>query len=450
MRSRHIVDLCKRTHEVTDEFMKVYNFTIKSEIHRTWKMRFDGDAARYESYIKIAILDQKLIFDKHNEQELRQNALQRVVFGNNSCETEGSNEEMYLIHKLFQHVSIASRLDMSTDHMWFVSPNDVVIDAAFARGLHGSVHTGCWKGSKVVVEYQNSQNRDAFIRESDVWFKLQHPSIVQLYGACHVGNLFFVNEHAANGTLSYFSYRTRDRAKTWEKLYQAACGLQYLHDAHNVVHGNLKCNNILVGNTKGLGDGPAKLFGFGHSFNLSENAKSVPDPIGAIRWKAPEVIEGQTRGSFASDIYSFGMCILEAVTGRLPWGNVSDMTVKFRLKSKQFLRRPDVVSDAQWDLIRKMCSWMPFERPTMKFVVSAMKSFAFNQPKSSSSTQVVSPEFTQRSRSQISIENLITTLNRLQVQCFEMRDVAVIFAKLCSRLVNIASQIMMLKPIPQR
>lgn len=51
------------------------------------------------------------------------------------------------------------------------------------------------------------------------------------------------------------------------------------------------------------------------SFKISDRVDPIADEVGAIHWKAPEVIEGQTQGSLAPDVCSFGMCILEAVKG---------------------------------------------------------------------------------------------------------------------------------------
>lgn len=82
-----------------------------------------------------------------------------------------------------------------------------------------------------------------------------------------------------------------------EKLYEAALGLQYLHQEHKLVHGDLKCNNILIG------DGcKAKIADFGLSFVLDSNSpdKTSDQEVGAISWKAPEVIDRRTRGTFAS------------------------------------------------------------------------------------------------------------------------------------------------------
>lgn len=115
----------------------------------------------------------------------------------------------------------------------------------------------------------------------------------------------------SHGTISDYLYRQKSEHETWSKLHQAAVGLPYVHSRH-IVHGDLKCNNILVGDGR-----KAKVTDFGILFS-----------VGAIRRKAPEVIQSKTRGALASDVYSLGMCIIEAVTGCLPWVNMPDVAVK--------------------------------------------------------------------------------------------------------------------------
>lgn len=64
----------------------------------------------------------------------------------------------------------------------------------------------------------------------------------------------------------------------------------------------------------------AKLTDFGRSFKVSpDDMGSITHDVGAIQSKAPELIE---IGAYGSNVYSFGMCVLEAVKGGLPWGTI--------------------------------------------------------------------------------------------------------------------------------
>lgn len=236
--------------------------------------------------------------------------------------------------------SVSQFVNLTKIPKWFIPAYEVQLDNSIELGMggFGSVYRGKWMDAEVVVKRvihfdssfnssdHESSSRDeimishdaeaseAFRNEVEIWYQLHHPHIIQLFGACHVGESFFVSEYAGGGQLDDYS---RDHPnEVWTKLHEAALGLSYLH-SHGVVHGDLKCNNILIGS-----DGHAKLTDFGLSFMSDTTQMRHHQPVvGAVRWKAPEVLRGEGP-TFASDIYSFGMCILEVVSGEIPWGRI--------------------------------------------------------------------------------------------------------------------------------
>ncbi|RLN87891.1 hypothetical protein BBJ28_00021096 [Nothophytophthora sp. Chile5] len=257
---------------------------------------------------------------------------------------------------------------------WFIPAHHVELGHHIASGAFGAVYRGEWLGTDVVVkqvltDQENKENRAQFRQEIDLWFSLNHEHLIKLYGACHEGQPFFVCERASQGTiLSYVKGFTRSTA--WRYLRDAAEGLQHLHD-HGIVHGDLKGNNILVS------DDIAKLADFGLSIIASrEEASGDEGALGAFRWKAPECLMG-SRPTFASDIYSFGMCIIEVLTGKFPWGNsIPDEVVIRNVTKKLIPARPEDFSDAEWDLVTRMCSFEPELRMNAGAVVNCAAYFA--------------------------------------------------------------------------
>ncbi|RLN89144.1 hypothetical protein BBJ28_00025690 [Nothophytophthora sp. Chile5] len=259
---------------------------------------------------------------------------------------------------------------------WFVPAHQVELRDHIADGSFGAVYRGEWLGTDVVVkqvltDQENKENRTQFRQEIDVWFSLNHEHLIKLYGACHEGRPFFVCERASQGTiLSYV--KGFDRSTAWRFLRDAAEGLQHLHD-HGIVHGDLKGNNILVS------DDIAKLADFGLSIIASREEVPTSGGEGALeafRWKAPECLMG-ARPTFASDIYSFGMCIIEVLTGKFPWGNsIPDEVVRHNVTKKLIPARPKDFSDAEWDLVTRMCSFDPELRINADAVVNYAYYFA--------------------------------------------------------------------------
>jgi serine/threonine protein kinase len=97
--------------------------------------------------------------------------------------------------------------------------------------------------------------------------------------------------------------------------------------------------------------------------------------LGAIRWRAPEFIATK-KASFEADVYSLGMCIVEAKTGKLPWGNVPDSAVKVHVKRKKLPRHPKAMSKDEWALVCAMCVFDPSKRMALEQVEKRIREFA--------------------------------------------------------------------------
>ncbi|KAF1318763.1 Serine/threonine protein kinase, partial [Globisporangium splendens] len=325
--------------------------------------------------------------------ETIKNSVKPVEIGDTG--DEGSNNTLDVVriqhfqgtglnHKFQRIHSTAS--DPSSEEVtrfpWFIPFHEVKyqVDDMIGRGGFGSVYRGKWLGTPVAVKIMGYEedpatvSRELFLHELRMWYPLHHPHVIKLFGAYTGGNRLFICEYAPHGELGGFLRRNENRSIKWNKLLETALGLQYLHDQH-VVRDCLKCNDILIG-----ADGKEKIAGFG----LSSIPSSVEITIdqkkqGAVRWRSPEYLRGD-RPSLASDVYSFGMCILEAVTGDYPWGSVLDAGVRFHvLRHQRLPPRPDVMNDREWDLIEMMCALDPTERLSMATVVYMLAEFAHNE-----------------------------------------------------------------------
>ncbi|TMW58765.1 hypothetical protein Poli38472_006910 [Pythium oligandrum] len=274
---------------------------------------------------------------------------------------------------------------------WFLPHYEIDFDQthSFASGGFGSVHRGTWMSTRVVVkkakENKTTKTVDPvlFEREVEIWYQLDHPHVVQLFGACHLpGEQFLVCEDAENGPLD--EYLRRDtvcrRRVVWQHLYEAAVALQYLH-YKGILHRDLKCNNILIGS-----DGNTKLADFGLSSVVGNERDSKSHAKGAPRWKAPEVLRGEA-ASEASDVYGLAMCIVEAVTGKVPWGCLGgnqnelydDPEVREFVKDGHRVPRPTGFDDAQWELIEQMTEVKASKRLQLDQVADAMRRFALEE-----------------------------------------------------------------------
>ncbi|GMF22812.1 unnamed protein product [Phytophthora fragariaefolia] len=232
---------------------------------------------------------------------------------------------------------------------WFIPVHEVEFNKfdEFSRGGFGKVYFGRWKRSEVVVKkvkLKSEEDRAAFLHEVEVWHKLYHPNVVRLYGASHIQRAFFVCEYAGKGQLDHYLLDHPD--EVWQKLYEAALGLR-----------------VVASSTVDSTSEPE-----------SEAESGGRILLGAIRWKAPEVLQGE-KSTFASDIYSFGMCVLEAVSGAYPWGmTLVDPVVQYYvLKQKRIPKRPTNCTMDAYGLVEQMCQFDPRRRMGINAVVDGLK-----------------------------------------------------------------------------
>lgn len=74
---------------------------------------------------------------------------------------------------------------------WHVPWHEIDVRGYISSGSFGSVHCGKWFEADVAVKLLFQADKADFFHEIDVWFSLNHPNVVKLFGACHVGTPFF-------------------------------------------------------------------------------------------------------------------------------------------------------------------------------------------------------------------------------------------------------------------
>ncbi|KAG8983635.1 hypothetical protein FRB94_007375 [Tulasnella sp. JGI-2019a] len=97
-------------------------------------------------------------------------------------------------------------------------------------------------------------------------------------------------------------------------IHGIASGLAHLH-THDIVHGDIKGENILLDpSLKPL------ISDFGLTKNEAVDVTATSVSSGAPRWTSPELIDSDTpKKTKESDIYAFGMTIVEILTGYVPY-----------------------------------------------------------------------------------------------------------------------------------
>uniref|UniRef100_UPI00358F975A interleukin-1 receptor-associated kinase 3-like isoform X2 n=1 Tax=Myxine glutinosa TaxID=7769 RepID=UPI00358F975A len=172
-------------------------------------------------------------------------------------------------------------------------------------------------GTQWNSQWQNLQS------EIKLQFMLRHPNILELVGYCmESGICCLVYQHMERGSLDNLLHLQEAPSLSLpERLLIAvgvACGLQYLHmsQQHPIIHGDVKSANVLLDKfmSPRLGDfGLAKMWPFkcGKTYtNLSSKALR-----GTLAYLPQEYVRSG-RLSVKVDTYSFGVVLLEILTGK--------------------------------------------------------------------------------------------------------------------------------------
>lgn len=198
------------------------------------------------------------------------------------------------------------------------------------------------------------------MEEVDLMKSLSHPSIVKYEGMARDNDtLNIVLEYAESGSLgqtlrAFGNLNERLVASYVVKILE---GLHYLHKCQ-VVHCDLKAANILTTKT-----GNVKLSDFGVSLNLKAVQREMNNVAGTPNWMAPEVIELKG-ASTKSDIWSLGCTVIELLTGRPPYGDITNsMTVMFRIVEDDMPPLPENCSVALQDFLQQCFNKDPKLRP---------------------------------------------------------------------------------------
>ncbi|XP_062200413.1 cysteine-rich receptor-like protein kinase 44 [Phragmites australis] len=193
------------------------------------------------------------------------------------------------------------------------------------QGGFGAVYKGLFpEGLEVAVKRLASHSGQGFTEfknEVQLIAKLQHSNLVRLLGCCSQGEeKILVYEYLPNKSLDFFIFDENKRALLdWYKLLATiegiAHGLNYLHKHSRlrVIHRDLKPSNILLDsemNPKISDFGLAKIF----SSNNNEG-NTTRRVVGTYGYMAPEYA---SEGIFSikSDVFSFGVIILEILSGK--------------------------------------------------------------------------------------------------------------------------------------
>jgi len=165
---------------------------------------------------------------------------------------------------------------------------------------------------------------DRFLREIKVQASLDHPNIAALHTAQRVGNqlLMFMEFVEGESLESVLQRGPLPAAYGVGYIVQVAAALAYAH-ARGVIHRDIKPANMML-----TPDGTVKLMDFGIAKAAADRRLTqTGHTVGSLYYMSPEQINGAQNLDARSDLYSLGVSLYEAVTGRRPFQGDSDYSI---------------------------------------------------------------------------------------------------------------------------
>ncbi|KAL0801135.1 hypothetical protein Bca101_056311 [Brassica carinata] len=271
------------------------------------------------------------------------------------------------------------------------------------RGGFGTVYRGTLPdGRRVAVKILNDSkgySGEDFINEVASISQTSHINIVTLLGFCYEGSKrAILYEFLENGSLDKLISSKRPSIMDWRDLYGIALGvargLEYLHHGcrTRIVHFDIKPQNVLLDHNlcPKVSD-----FGLAKLCEKKESILSLLDTRGTIGYIAPEMFSRMYgRVSHKSDVYSYGMLVLEMIGARNKKSSEDSASNESSMYFPEWIYKDlemrgsgrlveNGVSSEEEEMVRKMTLvglWCiqssPSDRPPMNRVVGMMEGSA--------------------------------------------------------------------------
>lgn len=206
------------------------------------------------------------------------------------------------------------------------------VETLIGKGSHGHVHRATLKSGKQVavkkpapwlLHRSTGSETSKLQNEAEILASIQSPHIVSIKATSTTGiHLILIMELMPNGSLHDLLHLSAV-PPTWRRrvvvAHQIAQALQTLHEAAPpIIHRDVKSSNVLLDS-----NGDAKLADFSLAVRYHHYKKLAP--AGTIGYMDP-CYNGPAELSVSNDIFSFGVLLLELISGRAVMDTMSETT----------------------------------------------------------------------------------------------------------------------------
>uniref|UniRef100_A0A7N0UWF5 Serine/threonine-protein kinase n=1 Tax=Kalanchoe fedtschenkoi TaxID=63787 RepID=A0A7N0UWF5_KALFE len=284
---------------------------------------------REELLKKIAAMEKAKHLEAIKEAELARDVLAKETYERQLAEMHAlkeSLEKQKIVNTLFV---TDKRYRRYTQHEIEVATDFFSETRVIGEGGYGKVYKGTLDHTPVAIKVLRpdaSDKKEEFLKEVEVLSRIRHPHLVSLLGASSE-SVCLVYEFMENGSLDEHIFCQNGKpALPWvvrfRIIYEIACGLTFLHNSkpESIVHRDLKPGNVLLDRNymSKIGDvGLAKFISNVVPDDVTEYRDSVL--AGTLHYMDPEYHRTGTLRP-KSDLYAFGIIIIQLLTARHPKG----------------------------------------------------------------------------------------------------------------------------------
>lgn len=213
-------------------------------------------------------------------------------------------------------------------------------------------------------------------REIEILRRVKHEHIVRLISVIDSSKGYYLVMELANGGELFdkiVESKRFDEKTARDYFQQLISAVHYCHE-HNIVHRDLKAENLLLGSK-----GELKVCDFGlsryttkkGSFTSSAKDQAIlfTSLAGSTDYQAPEVIQEGGYEGHSCDIWSCGVILFFMLCGYLPFADRNDDLTKKRILSASYNKNAKYLSEGARDLISKMLVINPKQRLDTKGII---------------------------------------------------------------------------------
>ncbi len=187
---------------------------------------------------------------------------------------------------------------------------------------------------KMLSSFDNPDDLLRFKAEAEIYARLQHPHIVQIFEVGqHEGRLFLVLELVTGGSLADRLKGVPLPARSAAEMVATLAAAVHVAHLAGIVHRDLKPGNVLL-----AADDTPKVtdFGLAKSMDQPSDQTQTGALIGTPSYMAPEQACGKGKNAGPTiDVYALGAILYEALTGRPPFRGQTTLDTLDQVRSAE-------------------------------------------------------------------------------------------------------------------